>query len=142
MRRISSSDPGAFVLFEAGTVKLGGGMRIETPVQIAIDTDVRKLVDKVRRVLIRRLRGRAQPGLAKQYSMTAISGGPSAASCRIDITSGNASQYLDRVFDDKSNEVVPPAIAEWTAASAPASGDGVDTEANPDLGAADPFPLG
>ena len=142
MRRVNSSEPGAFVLCEAGTVNLGGGMRIETPVQISLDTDVRKLVDKLRRALVRRLRGSAKPPLAKQYSVTAVAGGPDLARCQIDITSGNADKYLDRVFDRKNGEVVPVVLAEWTAASAPASGDGVGTEQAPDLSGAKPFPLG
>lgn len=132
MRRIRSQDPGAFVLFDPtprrSTTAGGWGVRIESNVQIALDTDVRKLVDRIRLRLGDAMRGRSTPQLERTWHLLPISGGPAFASSQIELTSNGGSAYLGRVFDPISSGLIPKITAEWLTVAAPASGDGVGTE--------------
>lgn len=135
MRRIRSQDPGAFVIVEPSRGRArsanGWGVRIEVDVQIALDTDVRKLVDRIRLRLGDALRGRSTPQLERTWHLLPIFGGPAFATSQIELTSNGGSAYLGRVFDPISSGLIPKITAEWLTLAAPTSGDGVGTEPAP-----------
>lgn len=136
MRRIRSSEPGGHVLLEATGKsrrgRKGWGIRIEVDHQVAVDADVRKLLDRLRLELGDALRGRSTPNLEPTWGLAPITGTPSQASTAIELTNRTAASYLERNVDAKVDEVTPRVLREWLAASV-APGDGVDTEAAPNL---------
>lgn len=132
MRRIRSSEPGARVLFEAGARKLGKHVTVDVREQIAVDGDVRKLLDEIRKGLGAALVADANPQLARMWTIDPIAGDGDAAASGISCRAKNASEYLDRTFDAREEEVVPPIIAEWSAKAIPENGDGVGTDPNVD----------
>lgn len=127
MRRIRTSEPGAAVLFERETNRRGA-LRVDH--QIALDTDVRKLLDRVRVRLGDQLRGVSTPELERHWSMQPIEGGPALASTTIELTSNGGAAYLGRVADGMAAEVVPAVIREWLSEAVPKSGE-VRTEPTP-----------
>lgn len=128
MRRIRSSEPGARILFDAGTQRHGNGVTVTVAEQIAVDGDVRKLLDAIRQGLARALIARAKPNLAAKWSIGPTAGGPNAAATEITVRSSDGDEYLAEVFDRREAEVVPPIIEEWISRAIPESGDGVGTE--------------
>jgi len=128
MRRIRSSEPGAHVLFDAGTHRHGNGVTVTVAEQIAIDGDVRKLLIEIRKRLGRALIARAKPDLAKKWTIGPLVGNANVASTTFTVASSDGDEYLDRNFDDREAEIVPPLIAEWSEAAIPERGDGVGTK--------------
>lgn len=110
-------DPGAHVLFEPQT-----GV-ITVSHQIAVDADVRKLLDLIRKRLGDALRGRSTPELRKTWGLTPIVGGPSLAETQITLQNNTADDYIRRNLESKLAEVVPQAIAEWLQQAFPAAGE-------------------
>jgi hypothetical protein len=141
VRRIRSQEPGAAILFEATRgSRAKSGVRIESDVQIALDTDARKLIDAIRLGLGDALRGRSTPALERTWHLTPITGSPVVASTVIELTSAGGAAYLGRIFSGTVASVVPKLTAEWLNVAAPKSGDGVGTPASPTLGGG-PLPL-
>lgn len=132
MRRIRSSEPGAHVLFDAGTQKVGKHVTVEVREQIAVDGDVRKLLDEIRKELGAALVASAKPALAKLWSIDPIAGDGDAAASGISVASRDGDEYLDRVFAAREEEIVPAVIAKWSERAIPEGGDGVGTEPNVD----------
>lgn len=132
MRRIRASEPGAHIIFEAGTKRIGKGVSVEVREQIAVDGDVRKLLDEIRKGLGTALVAAANPQLARTWMLDAIAGDGDAAASAITCRAKNADEYIDRNFDEREAEVVPPIIEEWSRAAIPDAGDGVGTDANVD----------
>lgn len=134
MRRIRAQEPGAAVLFEAGRTTRLRGTRIESDHQIAIDSDVRKLLDALRLGLGDALRGRSTPALERTWHLAPIVGSASSASTAIELTSAGGEAYLGRVFVGIANAVVPRIVADWLDDAAPVAGDGVGTVPTPTIG--------
>lgn len=114
------------VIVDATSRRSTGPIRIEVDEQIAVDPDIRKLLDDVRDALGDALRGKSTPELERMWSMTPIVGSDAAASTSIELTSNGGAEYIGRIFDRKEADIVPRVIDEWIARSAP-DADGVDT---------------
>lgn len=188
------------MLHEAGTVSFGKHVTLTSPVQVAADLDVRKLLDLLRVAIEERLSREEAPGAIgqktdretdakagreayrwrtmrdervrpehrvregrvfrwdadppdgapgipfgcrcyaevyddrarrKSYRITAVVGSATAAGCEIRLVP----HFIDAArWEIISREVIPPVVARWWAMAVPSSGDGVGTEANPNLG--------
>lgn len=130
MRRVRPSEPGGVVLFEPEKPDRGP-VKVTSAEQIALDTDVRKLLDDVRVDLGDALRGKSTPQLEPTWSMTAIVGGPATSTTAIVLDNNTADAYLARVFDRIAEDVVAKTIDKWLDAAAPTEGDGVGTVPTP-----------
>jgi len=115
------------VVIADATRRRSGQISIEVPEQIAVDPDVRKLLDAIRNELGDALRGRSTPQLERTWSLAPIVGSEALASTAIELSSNGGDAYLFRVFDIREAEVVPAVINDWAKKSAPES-DGVGTE--------------
>lgn len=140
MRRIRSPGPGEHVILEPtrGRTSSRSGdlvsVRLEVPKQFAVDADVRKLLDRIRIEVGKRLRGRSTAELSDEWLLSAITGSATSATTAIELTSRNGAAYLDRNAQRVLDEVVPAVIRAWLDDAVPKSGDGVGTAARANTG--------
>jgi hypothetical protein len=133
MRRIRGTSGSEFVILEptkGGSRGAGGfvSVSVETPRQCAADTDVRKLLDRLRLALGDELRGRSTPQLMREWFIGPITGTGSHGVASIQLTSRNGQAYLQRNAPEKIQMVLPRVTREWLHDAIPQDGDGVGTE--------------
>jgi hypothetical protein len=139
MRRIRGTSGSEFVILEPTKGGSRGGtgfvsVSVETPRQCAADTDVRKLLDRLRLALGDELRGRSTPQLMREWFIGPITGTASHGSASIQLTSRNGEAYLQRNAPEKIRMVLPRVTREWLADAVPTGGDGVGTEPRAETG--------
>ncbi len=137
MRRVRNSD-GSHVILDATPRRVPARGRwavtMRTPRQIAGDTDVRKLLDLIRKRLGDVLRASAGPALASKWSMLPIVGSVSRARTGLEDDARTSDRYLAQVYDRQAAATIPKVVAEWLRQAVPDSGDGVGTESTPNTG--------